>query len=129
MPYENIASKIQVVPNIVEIQQNFVTACVGSILASSIILTAVHCLLAKNVGYSVLSFSSMRKYGTRHKFRKVIKHPGYRRRDFLNDLALIKIHPDIDLHFHEKIDLFHGYVFPFTYGTFSGWEYIDMTPR
>ncbi|XP_033229407.1 trypsin-1-like [Belonocnema kinseyi] len=129
MPHKHVASKIQGVPNIVEVQKNFVTACAGSILASAIILTAAHCLSAKNVGYSVLSYTPLKKFGTRHRFMKVIKHPDYRRRDFSNDLALIKILPHIDFHFHEKIDLFHGYIFPFTYGTLSGWKYIDKTPR
>ena len=128
---------IQEVPYIVIIKQhrrfqpNADTACAGSILSPSVILTAAHCIFDRNSEYFVLSGSCLRNFGTRHNVTRTIINSHYNPRDFSNDLALIEISPRIDLvgSHNRKIDLFHGYVFPWTFGTVSGWGCVEITPR
>ena len=111
------------VPYIVNILQNGVSACGGSILSTNIVLSAAHCFLERKVKYSLLSGSRYVDRGVLHKIMRKIIYPEFRAHMLANDLALLIISPNIDLVHspNRQITLYNGIVRPNTIGTFSGW--------
>ena len=128
-PGGNRPVSIDRVPYVVSIHKYGEFNCVGSILASNVILTAAHCVQQPVSTYSILSGSTSANNGTSHSISLKIVHPGYNPRGFVDDLALIIIHPPINIYrsVNRKIELMVGPVPPYTLGTASGWGCNKIT--
>ena len=120
---------IHEVPYIVNILLDGVPNCGASILSSNMLLTAAHCVWKANNKYSILSGSEYINSGMKHNIIGKLIHPHYERRRYMivNDLALLKMFPDIDLiHSHNRrIELYNENVVPGTPATISGWGCIE----
>ena len=114
---------IQQVPYVVNIRDNGYRNCAGSILTPYIILTAAHCVEEHESNYSILSGSRYANNGTFHHVTRIIRHPGYHRSKFEDDLALLIIFPPIDIirSVNRNIHLHLGLLMPNAFGTVSGW--------
>ena len=136
-PIGNRRVIIQEVPYIVNIKRNAVSICGGSIISSTLVLTAAHCFV-KNpelqirgpIVYTVLSGSEHKNRGIRHDIVRRITHPNFKPPWYINDVALIVIYPPIDLVHspNRKISLFTGKIPPNAYGIFSGWGCAEVEP-
>ena len=122
-PGGNGPVSINQVPYVVSIHEYEKYECVGIILASNVILTAAHCVEEHVSAYSILSGSTFANNGTSHRITLKIVHPGYNSRGFVDDLALLIIHPPINIYHsvNRKIELIVGPVPPYTLGIVSGW--------
>ena len=120
--------RIQQVPYIVNILEDGIRCCAGSILSPSIIITAAHCVV-QNANYSILSGSHLRNRGTLHNVLRKIIHERFSNTQASSDLALLKIFPSIDLvrSPNRKIELENGYVRPNSIGIFSGWGCVNIS--
>ncbi|XP_033230877.1 trypsin beta-like [Belonocnema kinseyi] len=113
---------IQQVPYIVNLQKNKNNICGGSILSETVIITAAHCIEDQGK-HRILSGSSYVSKGTQHKITKIIMHPGYHPKSFVDDLALLIIYRPIDFRCspNKKISLYDGHVTPNIPAITSGW--------
>ena len=112
-------------PFIVNIQINNKSSCGGSILSSTKILTAAHCLRFHDQEYSVLSGSHYKNSGIRHRIIMKIIYPSVHRNSvYENDLAMLSISPPIDLvlSHNRRIELYNENLPPNAYGTFASWK-------
>ena len=73
--------------------------CGGSILSSSWIITAAHCASISSASQiTVYAGSTVRGSGGQSaRASDVIVHPNYNSRTFVNDIALIRLHPPLDM--------------------------------
>ena len=115
---------IQQVPYIVNIQEDGIHICAGTILEHHVIITAAHCFEDDKISrYRVLSGSANVKQGVRHNVTKILIHPQYHPTAYKSDIALLIIFPYIDLIHspNRRIPLHIGNVPPNILGTISGW--------
>ena len=118
------------VPYIVNIFKNGITHCAGTILSPIMIITAAHCV-EDTAMYHILSGSSCVNLGKHHNITRKIFHPsGYHPSRYSDDIALLIVHPFIDIvHSIKREIIIHtGPIPDNTYGILSGWGSSSEPP-
>ena len=125
---ENRPVSIQQAPYVVSIHEDGYYVCTGSILSTTAIITAAHCI-ENPKPYIILSGSSNVDSGVRHTISKKIIHPQYHPNEFENDLALAIITPPIDINHSpsRKITIYTGPIKENDLCTLSGWGHAHVT--
>ena len=116
-------SSLQEVPYIVNILRNGSRHCGGSILDTTMILTAAHCVFSNDWIYTIFSNSLLVDRGRPHTMERKIIHPDYVFNEISNDLALLIIFPPINVHQSRngRIKLYNGHIPQNSIGIVSGW--------
>ncbi|XP_033217787.1 trypsin-6-like [Belonocnema kinseyi] len=118
---------IQHARHLVNILRSEVSHCVGNILLPSIIIAPASCFV-QAATYVVLSGSSQRNRGMRHKAAIIIRHQDFKPLSYNFDLALIKIVPPIGWNNH-PIELAQKPLFPHSPGYITGWGCAATGPK
>ena len=127
-PFPNIIRNMSRVPYIVSIVKNEESFCGASILEPNILITAAYCVSEDDANYRILSNSVYRNHGIEHNITNKIIHQGYHPASMSHNIALLVIHPPIDLlrSNNRKIHLFNSQESISPEGTLSGWGCIHI---
>lgn len=115
---------IEQVNYIVNLEENGVHECAGSILSEYVIITAAHCIVSA-ARYTVRSGSAHVKRGLSHSVVRILRYPRSHPFSFQSDFALLTIEPPINLvgSPNREITLYDGPIPPNTLLSTSGWGF------
>ncbi|XP_033229912.1 trypsin-7-like [Belonocnema kinseyi] len=121
-PDGNRPVSIQQVYYIVNLEENGLHVCAGSILSEFVIITAAHCL-DRPARYTVRSGSAHVKRGLSHNIIRILRYPRARPFTFQSDFTLLTIEPSINLVHspNRQINIYNGHIPPNTLLLTSGW--------